>query len=121
MSDFALADNSAAFFQAQQQRLSTTTAQLKNAAAPGSTLDDKTLRKIDDAAQEFEAVFLSEMFKPMFDGIKVDETFGGGKGEEIFGDMLVSEYGKSMAAAGGIGIASFVREELIRQQEGAMK
>lgn len=121
MSDFAISDNSAALLQAQQGKLSATTTSLKNIAVPGSTLDPKTLRKIDEAAQDFEAVFLSEMIKPMFEGIEVDENFGGGRGEEVFSDLLVQEYGKSMSQAGGIGIASFVREELIRQQEGSIK
>ena len=121
MSDFALADNSAAFLRAQQNKLATTTTQLKNIRPANTTLDEKTLRKIDEAAQDFEAVFLGEMIKPMFDGIKVDDNFGGGRGEEVFSGLLVEEYGKTMARAGGIGIASFVREELIRQQEGAVK
>jgi Rod binding domain-containing protein len=119
MADITMPDQSASFFRASQARMDAVTSNLRPEA--GSKLDAKTLRKIDEAAQEFEAVFLSEMLKPMFEGIEVNEMFGGGKGEEMFSDLLVSEYGKNMAANGGIGIASSVREELIRQQEGAIK
>lgn len=87
----------------------------------GAGIDPKVMKRIDAAAQEFESVFLGEMIKPMFENREVDDLFGGGKGEEMFQDILVQEYGKKMSAAGGIGIASFVRDELIRQQEGAVQ
>lgn len=87
----------------------------------GSTIDPKVMHRIEESAKDFEAVFVSEMLKPMFEGIEVNEIFGGGKGEEIFSDMIVQEYGKKISEAGGIGLASFVRNELIRQQEGAIK
>lgn len=73
--------------------------------------------KIDEAAREFEAVFIAEMMKPMFEGISTDGMFGGGKGEEIFRGMLLQEYGKILAQTGGIGISAPVREEMIRMQE----
>ena len=119
MTDIIMPDHSASFIRASQARLDSAQTRLKT--EPGSTLDARTLKKIDEAAQEFEAVFLAEMMKPMFEGIEVNELFGGGKGEEIFNDFLIQEYGKNMAATGGIGIATSVREELIRQQEGAVK
>jgi Rod binding domain-containing protein len=77
------------------------------------------IEKIDAAARDFEAVFLSSMMKPMFEGIEPDPLFGGGNGEEIFQDLMLDEYGKNMAANGGVGIADMVRAEMIRQQEGA--
>ncbi|OIN87275.1 MAG: hypothetical protein AUJ12_02610 [Alphaproteobacteria bacterium CG1_02_46_17] len=69
------------------------------------------------AAKDFEAVFVSEMIKPMFETIGVDETFGGGKGEEVFRGLLVQEYGKIISNQGGIGIASAVQGELLKSQE----
>lgn len=119
MADISMPDNTASFLRAGQSRLDAATARLRPEA--GSKLDEKTLKKIDEAAADFEAVFLTEMIKPMFEGVEVNEMFGGGKGEEIFTDLMIEEYGKNMAEAGGIGIASFVREELIRQQEGTVK
>lgn len=75
-------------------------------------------KKIEEAAKEFEAVFLSEMLKPMFAEInKPDPLFGGGHGEEVFNGFLVQEYGKIMAERGGIGLAAQVKAELIKIQE----
>ena len=104
---------------AAQARMTAHDARTGNRTA--NAIDPKIMAKIEAAAKDFEAVFLSEMLKPMFEGIEVNEIFGGGKGEEIFSDMIVQEYGKKISEAGGIGLASFVRTELIRQQEGAIK
>lgn len=90
-------------------------------AAQAAQTKGLDMKKIDQAARDFEAVFLSSMMKPMFDGIDPDPMFGGGKGEAIFNDLMLDEYGKQMAANGGVGIADMVREELIRQQEGSVK
>ncbi len=81
-----------------------------------SRLDSKTLKKIDDTALEFEAMFLTEMMKPMFEGLEVDKTFGGGKGEEVFRDFAMVEYGKNMAKSSSLGIADMVRDQMIRLQ-----
>ena len=69
------------------------------------------------AAQGFEAVFLSQMFGQMFQGVGKDGMFGGGAGEEMFRSLLVDEYGKLVAKRGGVGIADAVMRSLISQQE----
>lgn len=74
--------------------------------------------EIDAVAQEFEAIFLSEMLEPMFSGIETKAPFGGGHGEEVFRGLLIQEYGNAIAAGGGLGIADAVRAELIRAQGG---
>lgn len=79
------------------------------------------MEKINAAAQDFEAMFLSEMLKPMFESVKVDETFGGGKGEEIFGGFLRDEYAKIYAGTGSLGIADLVKQQLIDMQSKAAK
>ncbi len=79
---------------------------------------DKKMAKIDEAAQDFEAMYMTEMLRPMFEGIEVDPHFGGGKGEEVFNGMILEQYGKIMARHGGIGMAKYVKEEMIRLQEG---
>lgn len=75
--------------------------------------------KAADAATEFESVFISEMLKPMFEEIKVDGMFGGGRGEEIFRGLLVQEYGKMIAHEGGVGLSSQIKEQIIKMQEQA--
>lgn len=74
---------------------------------------------ISNAAEEFEAVMLTAMLKPIFESVEISEPFGGGQGEQMWKGMLVEEYAKEMAAAGGIGIADQVRAELLRVQETA--
>lgn len=68
-------------------------------------------------AQDFEAQFMSSMAQSMFEGIETDETFGGGPGEDTFRSMLVSEYGKEISKAGGIGIADQIYGEILKLQE----
>lgn len=81
--------------------------------APGTTRPEAR-----EAADEFEAAFLSELLGHMFEGLETDGPFGGGHGEEMMRSMLVNEYGKSVAARGGLGISDTVYKELILLQEG---
>jgi peptidoglycan hydrolase FlgJ len=71
------------------------------------------------AAEDFEAVFISQMLTPMFEGLGEDGYFGGGPGEDIYRSMLVEQYGKSLARAGGIGMSDAVQREILRLQEAA--
>ena len=77
----------------------------------------RNYEQIDAKARDFEAVFLAEMMKPMFESVDVDPLFGGGQTEEIFRGMQVQEYGKQIAEKKGIGLADFVKRELIRVQQ----
>lgn len=74
--------------------------------------------ELDRIAKDFEAVFLTEMVRPIFESVEVDPMFGGGRSEEIFRSMMLEEYGKSLSEAGGVGLASFVKAELIKMQGG---
>ena len=78
------------------------------------TKDIEQLRK---TAQDFEAIYLSQMLKPMFEGIQVEEPFGGGSAEDMYRSLMVDEYGKSLAKSGGVGIADQVMREMLRMQE----
>lgn len=69
------------------------------------------------AAKDFEAVFLAEMLKPMFETVEVDDTFGGGHGEEVFRGLMVQEYGKMLSQKGGIGLATHIQAQLLKLQE----
>ncbi|KAA0688543.1 rod-binding protein [Azospirillum brasilense] len=83
-----------------------------------SKVDPAIRAKLRQSANEFENVFVSQMLGHMLDGIEVDETFGGGHGEEMFRSMLTNEYGKQVSRSGGFGIADQVYRELLRAQEG---
>ena len=89
-------------------------AQAKALPRVPQTQDIEKLRK---TAQDFEAVFLSQMLKPMFEGIEAEAPFGGGPAEDMYRSLMVDEYGKSIAKSGGIGIADQVMGEMLRMQE----
>lgn len=99
----------------QQARLDGATKNMSDAARA------KQAKKIEAAAKDFEAVFVTEMLRPMFEQIKPDDEFGGGKGEEIFNGLMMDQYGKLIAERGGIGLASQIKAEMIRMQEGSSK
>lgn len=82
-----------------------------------STVDPATRNKLRKSADEFESVFVSQMMSHMFEGVEVDETFGGGHGEEMFRSMLTEQYGKLVTQRGGFGLADGVYRELLAAQE----
>ncbi|MGE0108710.1 MAG: rod-binding protein [Bdellovibrionales bacterium] len=74
---------------------------------------------LQKTAKDFEAVFMGQMLKPMWEGLEADSMFGGGAGEEAFRDLLVQEYGKSMAEADGLGLSDMLMHEVLKLQEQA--
>jgi len=90
--------------------------------APLSDLEirrqEKAHSKMLLAAQDLEAVFLAEMISPIFDQLNVDPVFGGGSGEKIFRNMIVQEYGKSVAQNGGVGIQDAIVKQINSYKEG---
>jgi Rod binding domain-containing protein len=71
------------------------------------------------AAQEFEAVFLSQMVQQMNIGLKSDGAFGGGFAEQTYRSLMYQEVGRQMAQTGGVGIADAVYQEIIKLQGGS--
>ena len=67
------------------------------------------------AAQDFEAVFLGQLSKLMFENVDQGE-FSGGHGEEMFRGLLAERIGDEMARRGGVGLAPFVLNEILRLQ-----
>jgi peptidoglycan hydrolase FlgJ len=76
----------------------------------------KIKTKAKAAAQDFESMFLNTVFQQMFTGIDGDGPFGGSGALKVWRSFLTDQYAKSFAKAGGIGIASHVYQELLRQQ-----
>lgn len=112
MNGLVTTDPNITLLQAAQQQLTQKAQMLEQAE------NVKNYQKIEEAAKDFEAVFLTEMLKPMFAEInEPDPLFGGGQGERVFNGFMVQEYGKLMAARGGIGIAEHVKAELLKIQE----
>jgi Rod binding domain-containing protein len=97
-------------------QLSSAVAAAKPQVPQLSAKGDKQAAK---AAQDFEAVFLSEILSPMFEGLPTDGPFSGGPSEGIFRSMMVEQYSKSIAAQGGLGLADSVKRQLLQAQEAA--
>lgn len=70
-----------------------------------------------ETAREFEAQALGALLQPMFDGLGEGGAFGGGTGEAQWRPLLVNEYAKGIARAGGVGLAAGVLDTLLRMQE----
>jgi Rod binding domain-containing protein len=82
------------------------------------TLSPNAKKKIKDAAQQFESVFLTNMLEEMFSGIQEqDGPLGAGEAQSAWRSMLVEQYADSIAKNGGVGVADHVQRELIALQE----
>ncbi len=91
--------------------------QLAVISTAASTLGQRETAAIERKAQEFEALMLAELLKPMFETAKTPSLFGGDDAEQsIFGAMLQEKYAEAMAERGGIGIADQVKAALIDLQ-----
>jgi len=98
--------------QAGQRDLGTAIRDMQQQAA-----QSKGAEEAKRIAEDFEAVFIAEMLKPMFEGVDIaNSPFGGGKGEEAFNSLLLQEYGKEVAASRDIGIAENVEKMILEIQ-----
>jgi Rod binding domain-containing protein len=84
----------------------------------GSTLSPAQVAKIWQGAQNFEAMALGELLKPMFDTVDTSKSvFGGGSAEGQWRPLMIDAIGKQMAARGGLGLAEPVFKAMLRAQE----
>lgn len=81
-----------------------------------SLAEATTRQKIHQTAKTFESSFLSTVLNSMFEGVKQDEPFGGGAGEQAFRSFLNEAMAKQMVAHGGIGLAQPIEKEMLRMQ-----
>lgn len=68
-------------------------------------------------AKDFESMFVAQMMEQMFGDSLGDEMFGDAETNEVYKGLMMEHYGKEIAASGGIGIAEYVKRELLRLQE----
>ena len=86
------------------------------AGAPATPAELAKRGQIAKTAQDFEASFLSVMLQTMFQGVKQQEPFGGGQGEEMFKSFMSEAMAKQMAKQGGIGLSKSVQAEMLKMQ-----
>jgi len=91
---------------------------------PGQAGDyDPTARqkqdaKLHEAVNQYEQVFLKQLFKEMRKSVPKTDIMGekkDNKEQEMFEDMLDDQRAKAWTESGGIGLASMMYEQLRRQ------
>ncbi len=92
-------------------------AETANARAALKDIPAGNDRAAHEAAQKFEAMFLSQMLQSMSKGVKTDPVFGGGHAEGIYRSMLDAQYAEAISKRGGVGIADAVYKEILKLQE----
>jgi len=97
--------------------LATPASLLSPPSAAPTAAPSATTARIRKTADDFEAAFLSQMFKPMFEGLSTDGPFGGGEAEGTWRSFMIDAMAKQTVKAGGIGLADTVMAEMIRMQE----
>ena len=84
-----------------------------NAIRPVNTMRPLDIGRVGGAEQksdletkagEFEALLVGKLLQPMFETVPVDETFGGGFAEDMYRNLQVEQFAKTMVDAGGIGL-----------------
>ena len=73
--------------------------------------------QIDKVARDFESMFIGQMLEPMFGDSEGADAFGSTESNDVYKGLLMDEYGKQITRSGGIGIADYVKKELLRLQE----
>lgn len=73
--------------------------------------------RMRETAEAFEASFLSQMLKPMFEGLETDGMFGGGEAEGQWRSFMIDAMAKQTVKAGGIGLADQVVAQMLKMQE----
>ena len=87
--------------------------------SPPRTQPAAPTARMRETAEAFEASFLAQMMKPMFEGLKTDGMFGGGQGEETWRSFMIEAMARQTVKAGGIGLADQVVAQMLRMQEQA--
>ena len=75
---------------------------------------DQRNKEIREASTQLEAILLKMMYTEMYKTVPKDELFGDDNAMDIYQDMYHEELTKQAAAAGGIGLADFIYDQLTR-------
>ncbi|MDA3955314.1 rod-binding protein [Oceanispirochaeta sp.] len=81
----------------------------------GSHVTASEMKKLKEACNDFEAIFIKQMLDAMKKTINRSYLTNRNMGEEIFDDMLYDEYSKKMSGTAGLGIGNMMYQQLSRQ------
>ena len=82
--------------------------------ASGISAEEES-KRLREACQGFEAMFLDIVFKSMRNTVPENTLFGESNGEKIWRSMLDTELMQNVAKSGGVGIADMMYDNLIDQ------
>ena len=85
----------------------------KQAAAGPSKAGEEA--KLQEACQQFEQMFLTNMMKEMRKAGPKGGMFGNSAGSDQFADMMDQERAKEWSQNGGVGLASMLFEQMKNQ------
>lgn len=80
--------------------------------AQSSTKSPAEDKKLREACQGFEEMFLNLMYSKMRDTVPKDTLLGESNGQQIMQSMLDEQLTKEMAKAGGVGLADMLYKQL---------
>ena len=84
--------------------------QTKNLPRTKDISDDKKLR---EAANEFEAIFVQQLLKTMRKTSLETNLIPKSEGEKVFQSMLDEHYSKVMAKSGSLGLGEMIYKQLM--------
>ena len=75
-----------------------------------SEADDNN--RLKQQSVELESVLISKMIEPMFPDGKESGLYGGGHGSDIFRQMVIDEYARTLAKSNTLGLAASIERDL---------
>lgn len=94
------------------------TVDIATPATSVAAVSDAARARIRKTAEDFEVSFMSQMLKPMFEGLSTEAPFGGGEAEATWRGFLIDAMAKKVVQAGGVGVTDAVMSEMLKMQEG---
>ncbi len=70
--------------------------------------------RLTAACQEMESLFIYMMFQAMRATVQKSELIDGGSAEQLYTSMLDAEVSRTLAQAGGIGLAALLKAQLAK-------
>ena len=94
-----------------QKRINTYKTMNKSDLPKSDNIETKK-KKLKKACEDFEAIFINEIFKSMRKSLPDDGLWGKTREKEIWEDMFYSNLSREMASKSGIGLADILYSKL---------
>ncbi len=101
-------DSDPATFQLNQSRLRN---RMDNTPKAELTEKDQYNKSLREACDGFEEIFVHKMLQVMRNTTEKDNLLSGGRGEEIFQDMLDENYARLITRSRSMGLSNLIYEQ----------